>query len=247
MQMRRYRTRPGTAMGEMVLVLPLLLVIVALLVFFGRGVVRVQHAQVMDRYEAWRQAAASPGPAAQAPDDNPQLNQLFFGDNAASIEYAGNDYFPGLAVDRLIDAAITRNVPDHYQLPELVEAATAGNAPGRTVTFTTTHSNSVPLWERFNRPTRHRHTRIGNDWAHVNGWTAPPGSAQDNPVSGQWLGGSADWRRAGPYGPNVLPPIRDVFFPEFDADLANVGNPLAEAIRSMYLSQNGYSGPNVEE
>ena len=53
-------------MTETVLVMPFLIVIFALLIYFGRGMVRVQHTQIMDRYEAWRQASAdAPGPHAQ--------------------------------------------------------------------------------------------------------------------------------------------------------------------------------------
>lgn len=229
--------RSGTAMGEMVLVLPLLMLILALLIFFGRGVVRGQHAQVMDRYEAWRSVSAAPGPAAQGATDNPQLNQLFFGANAESIEYDLSSYFPGLAGDELTRAAAAVNAPNEYHLSELVETSLRYNDRGRTVTFNTQHANRRRVWERFDQPTRHRHTRLGNDWAHVNGWNAD--------ADQQGLGGTANWRRTGPYGPNVLPPLRDIFYPDFDADLANVGNPLADAIRGLYLSRPGYAGPTV--
>ena len=237
--------RAGTAMGEMMLVLPLLMVILALLVYFGRGVVRVQHAQVMDRYEAWRQAAGAPGPGVQSASDNPQLNQLFFGANAAAIEHDGSGYFPNQATDQLIAAVAARNAPTEYQLPELVTAIISQNPRGRTDTFTTRHDTGVPLWQRFSRPTRHRHTRIGHDWAHVNGWAAPGSGPGSGPVT-PGLDGLSGWHRTGPYGPNVLPPIRDVFFPSFDANLANVANPLAGAIRDLYLSRPGYGGPTVE-
>ena len=227
-------------MGEMVLVLPLLFVILALLFYFGRGIVRVQHAQVMDRYEAWRQAAGAPGPAAGGGVGSDQLNQLFFGANADSIDYDASGWFPPQAADGLVDAAVERQAPLEYRFPELVQAAVARADNGRTVAFATRHSNSVPLLGQFGGPIRHGHTRIGHDWAHVNGWSVTTQSAGG-------LLGVRQWNRAGPYGPNIQAPVRDVHYPTFDADLAAVGNPLAQAIRGIYLSQPGYGGPNVDE
>ena len=238
MRDRSRTTRSGTAMGEMVLVLPLLFVILALLLYFGRGVVRVQHAQVMDRYEAWRQAAGAPGPAVGTGND--ELNQLFFGSSAASINYDGSGWFPSQAADDLVDAAVDRQAPNEYRVSQLVRAAISQSDNGRTVGFATRHSNTVPLLGRFAGPIRHGHTRIGHDWAHVNGWSVTT-------QSGGGLSGTSQWNRAGPYGPNILAPVRDIHYPTFDADLAAIGNPLAEAIRGIYLSRPGYGGPDVEE
>ncbi len=47
----------ATAMIEMVLALPIIFITLSLLFFAGRGVVRVQHALVMDRHDAWIKAA----------------------------------------------------------------------------------------------------------------------------------------------------------------------------------------------
>ena len=234
-------------MGEMVLVLPLLFVILALLVFFGRGIVRVQHAQVMDRYEAWRQAAGAPGPAMGGTPSNEQMNQLFFGSKADSIEYAGSRYFPSQAADQFLhevaewelDPASQFRLYDTGELRATVEAVLASTDNGRTVAFKTQHTNRVPLWERFNGPIRHGHVRIGNDWAHVNGWSITAAGGAGSPQYRQW-------NRIGPYGPNMLRPIADTHYPDLDSDLASLGNPLSEAIRGIYLSQPGYGGPNVE-
>lgn len=235
-------------MGEMVLVLPLLFVILALLVFFGRGIVRVQHAQVMDRYEAWRQATGAPGPAHGGTPSNEQMNQLFFGSNASSIEYAGSGYFPSQATDQFLHAASEWDRPplpwsppyDAGEFLQTVEGMFRQADDGRTVAFKTRHTNRVPLWERFNGPIHHGHVRIGNDWAHVNGWSV----TTDSGVGSLEL---RQWNRVGPFGPNILGPIRDIHYPDLDADVASLGNPLAQAIRGIYLSQPGYGGPNVEE
>ena len=84
--------------------------------------------------------------------------------------------------------------------------------------------------------------RPGKSWVfwHVNGWSV---MTQSN----GGLLGVRQWSRAGPYGPNILAPVRDIHYPTFDADLAAIGNPLADAIRGTYLSRPGYGGPDVEE
>ena len=99
-RLRRYMQAKGTAMSEMVLVVPFLLVVVAYVFYFGRGMVRVQRAQVMDRYEVWRQVSRTPGgPKYTEPtgrDNGPQLNDTFFAGNAISVNDSGDtwQYFP---------------------------------------------------------------------------------------------------------------------------------------------------------
>ena len=63
MMNHRHRQRNfGSAMTETVLSLPLILLILALLVFFGLNMQRLQRVAVVDRYEAWRQIVDAPGP-----------------------------------------------------------------------------------------------------------------------------------------------------------------------------------------
>ena len=47
-------------MMEMLLVLPFLLLILGMMFYMGRGMMRVQYAQVMSRHESWRVAARVP-------------------------------------------------------------------------------------------------------------------------------------------------------------------------------------------
>ena len=102
---RKSKILPAVAAIETVLVLPIILAFLIMLLYFGRGIVRLQQARVMDRYEAWRKAAhvnivvaqaetdyyrdgpagTRLGPAGLQSTDNTQLNQTFFGGHAASI------------------------------------------------------------------------------------------------------------------------------------------------------------------
>lgn len=211
-------------MTEMVLALPLLFVILALLIFLGRGVVRWQRTWVMDRYEAWHQAASAPGPGADG-GGNGQINELFFAGRAESIAYDGANYFPPDATLAWIDAASSYS----GAAGDLAQQYVAYTDAGRSVTFVTRLANHNVFWERFARDFHHNHTRIGHNWAHVNGWTT---------IDDQW-------QRAAPYGPNPQLPVRDVFFPDFDANFAAAAenSTLAQAIRRIYLAQPAYRGP----
>ncbi len=222
--------RRGSAMSEMVLALPLILLVLSLLFYLGRGVVRVQRAQVMDRYESWRIIASSPGPQHDNSTNNAHMNQLFFGDRAAAIDYQGRWGFPIQATEQWIEIA------GQYSngAADLAEQQVSRGSSGVSVVFTTEHSTSNRLWSRFEGPIRHRHTRFGNDWAYVNGWRVDA----DN-----------QWEPAGPYGPNLLQSVHTVHIqPADDAliDLAEQNNVLARAIRNLYLAQPGYVGPDVD-
>lgn len=217
----------GSAMSEMVLVLPLLVFVLMLLLLFGQGWMRVQHATVMSRYEAWRQAAYAPGPYAVDPSPNDAMNQLFFAGNAATIEYQGHGSFPRDAADQLADWVGGQS----DDAREFIEAVTDALPAGHTVSFKTTHPNSNQLWTLFDRPIRHTHTRLANDWRFVNGWEID----------------EEGWHPAGPHVSHI-PQVRDQFFEEIDERLTSgaiASNPLSDVLRHFYFTLPGYAGPEV--
>ncbi len=214
-------------MGEMVLVLPLIFVVLSLIFFLGRGVVRAQRAHVMDRYETWRDVAGAPLPGRDTAIDSPQLNQLFLGNKADQIIDRVSDRLPRDATNAWVQLVYEYD-DDAGQLAER-QAARADH--GHTVTFTTTFTEANAFWERFQSPMEHGHTRIGNDWAHVNS-----GDTDDD----------GEWRWNGQYGPNLQYSIRDVFIADLDEQLAGLDSPLADAIRSLYLARPGYAGPELD-
>ncbi len=233
-RLRRYMQAKGTAMSEMVLVVPFLLVVVAYVFYFGRGMVRVQRAQVMDRYEVWRQVSRTPGgpkytePAGQ--DNGPQLNDTFFAGNAISVDDSGEtwQYFPDDAPLELVQQISAFS----GDAARLAEEAHDAFPKGRSVGFSTGHEEKVPLWKIFDGKIRHRHTRLDNEWKFANNWNGSgPGAEQS--------GG----------GPWMMPEIRDVFIDDFDGimeNLENGGNYMAERIRWIYLRKPSYRGPEIK-
>jgi len=240
-------TRPGTAMMEFVLIVPLLAVILSLTFYTGRLILRSQHATVMARYETWRDAYDAPGPTGQT-----DLNTAFFNDNAASIQHGGGARgFPMDALDDLVEDAarfsedagdftetLLFRPPDGTQ-PRLSHAHGEG--------FTVTHPGADnDLWRRIDGPINRAATRIGHAWP----FTDDPRAGPDT-----WDGGRAgdtiDHRRAG----------RDAFYPDLDDELDALDGDapseyasdpagaqlatdiLAGFIRSLYLHQPGYEGP----
>jgi hypothetical protein len=221
-------------MSEMVLVVPLLVVVLALLTYFGRGMVRVQHASVMDRYELWRQIGGASdggnpwGPHA-ANNDYEQLNQTFFGGNASTIAAGDNaPAFPDDAQQEMIERAGAYSPDGQNMLRRLFD-----NLPGGgSISLSTTHDNRVKLFEPFEGPINHAHTRIGNDWRFVNG--------QARQTDESWV----------PSDPRVTHNLLVVseFFSEFDQQMESMGqagNRYASMLRGLYRAQPGYAGPDV--
>jgi len=220
-------------MSEMVLVLPFIVLVLAYVFYFGRGMVRVQRAHVMDRYEVWRQVERTPaGPRYSEPNGlphGPQLNDTFFAGNAASINDAHHTwhYFPDDAPQELVQQIITYSGDAALLAQEAQEAF----PKGRSIGFTTRHDETIPLWKPFNGQLRHRFTRLDNEWKFANNWTEA---------------GPDGWHSGG--GPWMMPEIRDVFITEFDGvmeGLENGGNYIARRIRWIYLRKPSYRGPTV--
>ena len=253
--------RSGTAMTEMVLALPLLFLILVLVIYFGRAMVRVQRSLVMDRYEAWRVAEYGQGPSANDAAGNAMINQMFFAGNAESIEYQRRDDFSGDALDQLIEAAADYSNDAGTYAQALLLSLPAGH----TSEFVTTHANTVPIFRRFEGPIRHRHTRLGHNWRFVNGWRDVEGNDWrdfDSSVKPWWNWSPASrsnwgdwriwpsqstWRPSPPYASN-LDTLNEMFYISLDAELnlltAN-GSLLADILRTTYLELLPYRGPGA--
>lgn len=249
----------GTAMSEMVLVLPLILFVLVMLLFFGRGMVRVQHALVMDRYATWRQVYASPGPAWTLEQGTDAYNQTFFGGKAQSIGRDLSDELPNDA-ERELSQLIGDVHPEAQIMVDEVHETLPG---GLTTRFRTLHANTQKVYEPFVRPVRHAHTRLAGDWKFVNsfrdmtdrGWRDfendpvthawPP----ENAVMGQWQ----PWPSHGAWWPRGLPvslllAVREALFDDLDTALENIqnnDNPLAAELRNVLVREPGYGGPTV--
>jgi len=227
--------RRGAVMTETVLILPIIMFLLAVMVFFGWGMLRVQRASVMDRYEAWRQVYHGYGPAVVSDDPDTavdeqtlQVNDTFFDGRADAIAYAGVN-----RDDRYLQERLRGYAAGQDRAAGVLAARFTERWPsGRRVTFTTTHVPEVPLWTIFGDDIRHGHTRIGHEWKYV------------NRVS---LDSHGDWVYT---GPRVTPGsiVPQTFFPGFDASLSGARGGLAQTIRRYYhLKHPGYVGPDVDK
>lgn len=221
-------------MTELVLCLPLFLFLLSLVFFFGREMVRLQEATVMSRYESWRMAehAPPPGPDAAALSANLDMNDAFLRGDADEVAFRRGDGFPSEGDDALIDAAAAISIPAADYVDELTRSLPRGS----TARFTTTYAEANGLWRRLAGPIDARHTRMANDWRHVNGLHL-----------GDLASGEEAWMPTGPRVSN-LDALREAFFDDFSNRLevyADQGNELAGVIRGFYLQQPGYAGPEV--
>jgi len=214
----------GAVMTEMVLVLPLVLLILALLVFLGRGHMRVQRAHVADRYVAWQETAYAGGPS-RSGESETALNVTFFGGNAESLSLGRSGVFPTAATDRLEEYARAYST----EAGDLAQASVDALPAGISITVDVSYSSDVPLERGLIRSIRHRHTRMHTDWRAGN-------AVGSNP--------DFEWVAAGP-GSNHNRANRDVFYDQIDQDLQNLpgDNRLADRVRGLYLDQPGYRGP----
>ena len=218
-------------MLEMLLVLPLLMLIVGLMFYVGRGMARLQHAQVMSRYESWRVAARVPdaiGPHADNANANTLMNQTFYSGRADSIRFRGTDAFPSDAQTALRAAADNRTT----DAGDLAGALFNTLPNGRTAIFETDHRTASRLGRLFDGPLRQQHTRMDHEWRFANGWRLSAGRLEPAPPH-------ADNKQA----------VRDVLFDGLDLPLdalGKQGNDLAAVMRDLYMQNEQYRGPTVE-
>lgn len=246
-------------MTETVLVVPLLMLILALMVYLGYVVVRMERASVMARYETWRDVTQAPGPASGG--GNPELNSAFLGGNADTLaQRADDNYFPEDPYDQFRKAGQTS--PDAGALTENLIMRPGGEyrmSRGRRESFGMHWDNTADLWNKMSglarfegenpeaQPLIRGFVRVGNDWRYTNDWRAG---------ADLWADTNPDESSA-----HHLRALRDSFMMSFDADLDAIDgrmspeysdqampeNPnniiLAGIVRALYLRAPDYRGP----
>lgn len=145
--------RRGSALIEMVMVVPLLATIIGLTFFFGWAMANQQHVRVSSRYAAWRQVRAGESVSGD------ELNEIFFGDRADGVDISAGDG-PDDTLKKLADAA------GKYELGyPLVEDAVLNRWPkGRSDLVKADFPSDVALWQRFRGPIEGSHAREGVEW-----------------------------------------------------------------------------------
>jgi hypothetical protein len=253
----------GTAMTEMVLIIPFIAIILSLLLYLGVGINRLRGANIIDRYEAWRQVGKGPAPAASGapvppqdkensndgePGNNLQLVGLFFGKpridgsepTFAHAEYSSERYYPEGALTGQVDLAYqasetTGNLAArHLQTIREMDQNSDSMMIGRKVKITTTFPANETIWSKFEGPYKHQHVRIGNTWRAANGWKIY-NSEMEMYTEG---------------GPMVViePAVRDTFYVSFDVRMRSINGPgkrLADSIRTFYDRSYIYCGPDL--
>ena len=176
----------ATAMIEMVLALPIIFVTLSLLFFAGRGVVRVQHALVMDRHDAWNKAAhlvtdtptdihvllrsyrqsyatLPVGPA----QTNDQLDEAFMG-SRGEVENLDSQYVDNtpLAYNTFLDdSGLSSEALQTY------EAMTQISHSVETSLRSEFDEDSVALWRHLAGDIQHGHRRDDLPWAFTHGYS----------------------------------------------------------------------------
>jgi hypothetical protein len=262
----------GSAMTETVLILPLILVVLALIYFFGLSMTRLQRSSVTDRYEAWRQAIYATGPGAEF-EKNPKgfgrtglLNETFFAGNADSLEVDA-DRSGRVRVDEPTDIiaqevlAIAPRSLDPLYDPQVAEGLVREHALRSPawwrIDLATEHRWDAPFYQRFAGPVHHQSTRIDGDWSFAS-WIEQEYRG-DRKLLGESLVDDIyfigdDTRDDGDIYPDLddlvphsVPGVYHTFFVRFDEWLLPIDekskNPLARSIRQIYLSYGGYEGP----
>ena len=233
--------RHGAVMSEFVLVMPLLILILALVWFFGVAVTRAQRNIVMTRYETWRSADAAPGPSSPGASDNALLNQAFFNDRADTIETVRADgWFADAPYDWWVAEAAAASEDALMMVESFVQAprAIGYRLPhGERRTFSTNFAGESAMWRRLETPIVATHHRLASDWRYTIDWRA----------------GADVWARDLPrgFGDNVMAASRDAFLTELDDALAanddaSFSVSLIDMLRSLYSTVPGYRGPTVD-
>ncbi len=206
-------------MTETVLSLPLILLILALLLFFGLNMQRLQRVAVVDRYEAWRQIVDAPGP-----NTNSALNKVFFGGKAPSLEVrSATGHFTDTQDFLVSEAQLISDQASSWMVSMFDELPGSRQTRARA-----SFEQPVEALSKFTGPIIHHHTVLDGDWRY-----AP------------W----AEWRHEVDTQLSVVdywPALRDEFIMTLEdrlQPLDSSGNELAGILRNCYLASEPYRGP----
>ena len=235
-------------MAETVLVLPVILLLLLMLLFYGISMARLQRASGQDRYEAWRRVHYGFGPRAHGlstitnvPYEGiDHINTTFWKNGAEDIGYAYSRFFPDDTRDAMIDEAGRASLDAGDYTDQLLNHALPH---GSTFGFDTTFVHRSDLLDTDT--ISHGHTRIGSEWKYVDGvrqrhdgeWVQTQPYGRDD----------TEWWRIGHVTPGDT--IRYVFMEDLDQPLespADSGNRIAIAVRGYYRWFPGYRGPDVD-
>jgi len=214
------RRRYGAAMTETVVALPLILVLLALMLFFGLNMQRWQRVTMASRYEAWRQMDDGERVAEQLALDGERINDLVFAGNAADVSVQVR-HGEATAAGQLLERETAAASQDAHDWMRSMLA----EAPGtRGVGVEASFAAPAGALRGFGRPMRHHHVVLDGDWRYAP-WLHRP----------NYAGRDVVW-----------PEIHTVFY----RDMAAVFEPLArhndvaDAVWGQHESVPAYEGPD---
>ncbi len=234
----------GTAMTEAVLVMPFLVVIFSFMILFGRQMVRMQRATMMDRYDSFRMMShvdneLGPVPSVAVGAGNATMNQVFFGNNAQSISH---DVHPDLYPDNVKPEMVAKANEYSTDAGSLSQWTLDRLPNGAFTSFRVTHTSGIVLWQPFMTPIGHSAGRLDHEWRFVNGLAY---GANDQQKSWPEHFG---WGYQGPEAHVTMQGVRQLFMSPLDQALAPMiaeSNHLANVTVSACWGEPGYVGPSV--
>ncbi len=262
-----FRSR-GSAMTETVLVLPLIFVVLALLFFFGQAMTRWQRSSVTDRYEVWRQAQYAPGPGvtfekhSRSFGDGVLLDEAFFAGNTHRLDVAGragriNVQQPTDLIaeeTQAIASSSSRQGYDPTSAEDYVRELHLRTPAWWRIDLATEHTSTVQFYQRFAGAVRHQSTVIDGDWTFAF-WLEQEHRGVRSEVHDVLedvhlvsAPDSDNHRDLYDYRPYSINGIYPTYYSDIDAvllDMEQQDNPLARAIRGIYMMTPDYLGPQV--
>jgi len=158
------RRHQGTAMTEMILVIPFLATILGLTFFFGWAMMHKQQVLVADRYAAWRRIETGAWPTEN------DLNRMVFVNKAQDVQLSGTTDGLKETPRDLVGEADAR----HQLAGALADDLVVQRFPaGRRADVAASFDADKALWEKFTGHIRHHHGREGVTWRRdeVHCWT----------------------------------------------------------------------------
>ncbi len=207
---QRYAKRRGAAIIEFCLVLPFLMFILVLVIFFGHSMVRKQKVIQADRHFAWRHAKRVDYPTdASGNPDMPYISMMQFNNEVVPSLSAGHNT-PRDAAVGMVNAAAAESVEAGDFADDIVHnLLPRGQSMGVQADYPV---DQIPMDRRFGTEIGDRYYREGVPWMHRD---IPPKS-----------GGGSYWHE-----------LRDHYVDDFDDQMVNANDPggLVSRIRNLYL------------
>lgn len=224
----RHRHR-GTIMFEILLVLPFLILMFLLMIYFGHAITRMHASWTMDRYTAWQHVERAPAPGRHTGFRTDEVGYLFERPGRTDLRFSSHDRYPMQPRELFEDAAGRMGGPSTFHL---VQNAHDAFPHGYTARYAASYTHIYGFEQRLDdTDLRHEHTRIGNDWKFATGWSRSDG----------------EWQHSGS-GPWLLPEARRTFYQWFHEDLEALRQqtPMANMLRGLYEYRPSYRGPEVD-